>query len=147
MKLFYVVKTSPEPAQRYCLLTQKSTFDSMHVPMLRRVSKRPVHDGRNRTEFFFARRARQARQMPRRKGSRVEEIRFVLTGFGLIFWLLGFPLPKQADGVAFTPAGTKLTDTGRRALSENRLFRISHTVDRPSLRRLHLRLRMPLYRP
>lgn len=45
MKLFYVVKTSPEPAQRYCLLTQKSAFDSMHVPMPRRVSKRPVQMG------------------------------------------------------------------------------------------------------
>lgn len=85
--------------------------------------------------------------MPRRKGSRVEEIRFVLTGFGLIFWLLGFPLSKQAEGVAFMPVGTKLTDTGRRDLSDNRLFRISHTVDRPSQQRLLLRLRPVLYRP
>ena len=85
--------------------------------------------------------------MPRRKGSRVEEIRFVLTGFGLIFWLLGFPLSKQSEGVAFMPVGAKLTATGRRHLSDHRLCRISHTVDRPSRQRLLLRLRPVLYRP
>lgn len=55
MKLFYVVKTSPEPAQRNCLLTQKSAFDSMHVPMPRRLIKRPEHDRTEQIKFFFAR--------------------------------------------------------------------------------------------
>lgn len=53
MKLFYVVKTSPEPAQRNCLLTQKSAFDSMHVPMPRRVIKRPEHDRTEQIKFFL----------------------------------------------------------------------------------------------